>query len=127
MRGIRKDYLGELEKLKKQVIEKFPSIDVRNFHILLSRLGTFHYKKEGLLLGAERQLYDFLIEHSYNPYTAYRWALLERVPEEIRFQIKNYYISQKKATKIFFERRHETDSALQVDVKEMGLRLIREM
>ena len=68
-----------------------------------------------------------MIENSYNPYTVYRWALLERIPDEIKFQLKNHYLSQKKASKIVFERRHETETALQIDIKKLGLQLIKEM
>lgn len=126
-RGIRKDCLMEYEKLKTNIMEKFPETDARNLCVLLGRLGTFHYNKKLLILGREREIYNFLIENSYNPYTVYRWALLERVPEEIKFQLKNHYLSLKKASSIFFQKRHETETSLQKDIREMGLKLIREM
>lgn len=124
----RQSCLGRYESLKRLVLEKFPDFSARDLCVVLGRLGTFHYnKKKGFLLGKERLLYNFLIENSYNPFTVYRWALLERVPQEIKFQLRNHYLSQKKASRLFFERRHETGTSLQVDIKESGLRLIKEM
>ena len=80
-----------------------------------------------MLLGKERLLYNSLIENSYNPYTVYRWALLERVPEDIRFHLRNHNLSQKKASKLFFERKHETETVLQLNIKQLGLQLVRSM
>ncbi len=126
-RGIRKDCLGELERLRNRLLEKFPELEARNLCVLFGKLGTFHYKKKTLILGREREIYNFLIENSYNPYTVYRWALLERVPEDIKFQLRNHYLSLKKASSVFFQRRHETETNLQNDIRELGLKLIREM
>jgi len=127
MKGVRKDYLGELEKLHNKLKEHFSDFDVHNSHQLFGKLGVYHYNKKNLILGKDRAVYDFLIENSYNPYTVYRWSLLAKVPEDIRFQIRNYYLSQKQATKIFFARRCETNDSLQREVRELGLRLIKEM
>jgi len=125
---VRKDVFRELNKVRNLVKTKIPEFDIRDLCVTLGRLGTFHYnKKKCFLLGTEKRLYNLLIENSYNPYTVYRWALLERIPEEIKFQLKNHYLSQKKASKIFFERRHETETSLQISIKQLGLRLIREM
>jgi len=124
----RKSVFEEFEKVKCLIVGRFPDLSARNLCVLLGRLGTYHYnKKNSMLFGEERKLYDFLIENSYNPYTVYRWALLERIPDEIKFQLKNHYLSQKKASKIVFERRHETETALQIDIKKLGLQLIKEM
>jgi len=96
--------------------------------VMIGRLGSYHYnKKKGFLIGYEKDLYKLLIENSYNPYTVYRWFLLERVPDEIKFQLNNHYISQKKASRMFFERRHETETSLQLEVKELGMKLLRGM
>ena len=128
MPRVQKNIFRELDKVKNLVEDKIPSFDIRNLCVTLGRLGTYHYnKKKILLLGVERELYNLLIKNSYNPYTVYRWALLERVPEEIKFQLKNHYLSQKKATKLFLERRHETETSLQQDIRELGLKMIREM
>lgn len=128
MAGIRKNYFKELEKVKELIKKEIPEFSGRDLCKILSRLGTYHYnKKKGFLIGLERDLYRLLIENSYNPYTVYRWCLLERVPDEIKFQLNNYYISQKKASRLFFERRHETETSLQLNVKELGLKLIRGM
>lgn len=128
MAGVRKDVFGELDKVRRLVVEACPGFDVAELCVILGRLGTYHYnKKNGLLFGDEKKLYNLLIENSYNPYTVYRWALLERVPDEIKFQLRNHFLSQKKASKLFFERRHETDTTLQVDIRQLGLQIIKEM
>jgi len=128
MTRVRKNIYEELEKVKKLVTDNLSEFDIQNLCKTLGRLGTYHYnKKKYMLLGEERKLYELLITNSYNPYTVYRWALLERVPEEIRFQLRNHNLSQKKASRLFFERRHETETSLQISIKETGLRLIREM
>lgn len=128
MACVRKSCFEELEKVRKLILEHFPDFDARNLCVVLGRLGTHHYrKKKSMLLGKERQLYNLLIENSFNPYTVYRWALLERVPDEIKHQLRNHYLGQKKASKMFFERRHETETVLQVDIKQLGLQIIKEM
>ena len=53
--------------------------------------------------------------------------LLENIPEDIRFQLKQHHISQKNAISKAFERRHETDLTLGVAIKELGLNLIKRM
>ncbi|MFH1669137.1 MAG: hypothetical protein ABIA62_04375 [Candidatus Woesearchaeota archaeon] len=124
---VRKSALEEFEKVKKLVQDEIPDFDVRNLCLILGRLGTYHYKKKSMLVGTERKLYNLLVENSYNPFTVYRWALLERVPDEIKFQLRNHYLSQKTASRLFFERRHETETGLQVDIKQLGLQIIKEM
>tara|TARA_Y100000310_G_scaffold300204_1_gene335681 strand:- start:1179 stop:1562 length:384 start_codon:yes stop_codon:yes gene_type:complete len=127
MPRIRKNIFEELEKVKTLIKKEIPNLDIRNLPNILAKLATYHYKKKGLLLGHERKLYYLLIENSYNPFTVYRWTLLERIPEEIKFQLKNYQISQKKASSLYFKRRHETNLSLQKDIKSLGLKLIQEM
>ncbi|MBT4935358.1 hypothetical protein HOL21_04345 [Candidatus Woesearchaeota archaeon] len=128
MARVRKNVYEELDKVKKLILVRFPEIEVRNWCSFLSKLAIYHYKKRKvMLLGKERQVYNHLIENSYNPYTVYRWALLERVPDEIRFQLKNHYLSQKKAASVAFQRKHETHTSLQIDIRQHGLRIVREM
>lgn len=127
MAGVRKNIYEELEKVRKLILGVQPQFDVRNLCVFLGRLGTHHYNKKGFLTGDEKRIYNVLIENSYNPYTVYRWSLLERIPDDIRFQLRNHYLSQKTASKIFFERRHETDTAIQISIRELGLRIIKEM
>ena len=94
----------------------------------MNKLAHFHYnKKKCMLLGLEKELYNFLIENSYNPFTVYRWLLLERLPEDIRFQVKQHRISQKKAISEAFQRRHEGFKELTASVREYGLSLIARM
>lgn len=125
MARIRKNIFEEFDKVKVLVGEYFPDLEGRDLCRFLSKLATYHYNKRKLmLLGKEMVVYNSLIENSYNPFTVYRWALLERVPEEIKFQLRNHYLSQKRASRLSFERRHETDTSLQVDIRRLGLQLI---
>lgn len=127
-RIMQKNFVEKLVELRKKVSVRFPSVDMQNLVKIIGRLGHYHYnKRKFILLGNERQLYAFLIENSYNPFTVYRWMLLERIPEDIKFQLKQNMISQKKASSNAFKRRHETDSSLAVSIKGMGLNLIRRM
>jgi hypothetical protein len=128
MSRVRVNIFEKLEQVKELVKVHFPELEVRDLCPLLSKLATYHYNKRKLmLLGKERKLYHSFIENSYNPFTVYRWALLERVPDEIKFQLRNHNLSQKKASTMWFKQRHETETTLQIDIKRLGLRLIRGM
>ena len=127
-RNMPKDFIERLKTLKEKLIERFPEIDVPNLCKMMAKIAHFHYnRRKFMVTGFERELYNWLIENSYNPYTVYRWLLLEKVPDDIRFQLRQNYISQKKAFSEAFKRRHETDSVLAVSIKEIGLNLIRRM
>ena len=124
----RKSVFESFDRVRVLILKEFPDAEGRNLCVILGRLATYHYKKrKSMIFGFEKELYNFLIENSYNPYTVYRWALLERIPSEIKFQLKNHYLSQKKASKLVYSRRHETETALQIDIKKLGLQLINEM
>jgi len=69
----------------------------------------------------------FLIENGYNPYTVYRWMLLDKLPEDIRFQVRQGEINQKTAVANGFERRQENDTTLAQGIKFSGIALIRRM
>ena len=128
MPKFRKSIFTELDSVRNKLFLRFPQVEKYDFCRLMGKLGVYHYnKRKFFLLGLEKDLYNFLIENSYNPYTVYRWALLERVPEDIKFQLRNHNLSQKKASKLFFDRRHETETDLQLKIKELGLRIIKEM
>tara|TARA_Y100000034_G_scaffold87663_1_gene105135 strand:+ start:10670 stop:11044 length:375 start_codon:yes stop_codon:yes gene_type:complete len=120
-------FLKKLEELRNLLEKSFPDEDMRNIK-MMSKIAHYHYnKKRFMLLGTERKLYNFLVENSYNPYTVYRWMLLEKLPEDIKFQIKQNQISQKNAISKAFQRNHETSSGLALSVKEYGLNLIKRM
>lgn len=124
----RKNWLEEFESLKNLILEQFGEDCFRNLQEIMPKLATHHYNKNKfMLLGEERKLYNFLIENRYNPYKVYRWLLLERLPEDIRFQLKNGMISQKIASKMRFKRKHESKSKVCLDIKIMGLNLVRSM
>ena len=94
----------------------------------MGKIGHYHYDRKGLMLvGEERALYDFLMKNGYNPYTVYRWALLERIPEEIRQKLKENKIGQKKAISEALVQRQEVKDKVFTDLHEMGLTLIRGM
>lgn len=113
---VQKNIFEELDKVRQLVRERLPGFDVHDLCVTLGRLGTYHYKRKSMIVGDERALYNLLIENSYNPYTVYRWALLERVPEEIKFQLRNYYVSQKKASQ-----EYKSKELANIFIQVMGL------
>ncbi len=127
-RVVQKNYFRELVKLKKRLFVEFSWLEGRNLVSLMSGLGHYHYnKKNQILLGNERLVYDFLMRTGFNPYTVYRWLLLERIPEDIKYQLKNNKLSQTKAISLAFKRRQETTESIGASVQELGLVLIRRM
>ena len=126
--NVQKDFVEKLASIRNLLAIRFPKLDVQNLVKVMGRLAHYHYnKRECFVIGEEKELYNFLIEKGYNPFTVYRWLLLERLPEEMRFQLRQRQISQKKATTEAFDRRHETASSLGESVKDMGLCLVRRM
>jgi hypothetical protein len=125
-KNVQKNFVEKLSQVRNLLKIQFPNFDMQNLNKIMNRLAHYHYdKKKFLVMGETRKLYNFLIENSYNPYTVYRWMLLERVPEEIRFQLRQNLISQKKAVSKAFKQKHETSFGLSLSIKEYGLRLIR--
>ncbi|MFT7616197.1 MAG: hypothetical protein ACI8Y7_001026 [Candidatus Woesearchaeota archaeon] len=60
-------------EVEKDVLSRFLWLESQNLCKIMSKLAHFHYnKKKYLIVGDERELYNFLIENSYNPYTVYR-------------------------------------------------------
>lgn len=126
--NFRNSWLENFESLKKALVSRFGEDVLRLLMDNISKLATYHYnKKKYILLGKEKELYNFLIENSYNPFTIYRWSLLEKIPEDIKHQLKTGNITQKLASKIQFKRRHETRSKVCIDIKLMGINLVRSM
>ena len=125
---IAQNFLEKLNHLRKLLESRFPLYNMQHLTKSMCQIAHYHYNKKGTyLLGEEKPMYNFLIENNYNPFTVYRWLLLERVPEDIRFQLRERRISQKKASKISFTRRHETVSSLGMEIISEGLNLIRRM
>ena len=114
--------------VRKLVEGRFSELNGRLFDKMLSKLAHYHYnRKRFILLGQERDVYNLMIENSYNLFTVYRWLLLERIPEEVRFQLRQGQISQKKALSEAFKRRRERLDINGEALKEMGLSLVRGM
>ncbi len=127
-RNVHKDYLRRLNSLKKRLFSEFVWLEGRDLCEVMSQLGHYHYnKKKFILLGENRDLYDFLMKNGFNPFTVYRWLLLERVPENIKAQLKERKMSQKKALSEAFKQRQETAETISASVQELGLTLIRGM
>lgn len=125
MKNQTQNFVTKLEQIRNLIQMRFPKIDARNLLERMSLIGHYHYnKKKFLLLGENRDLYNFLIENSYNPYTVYRWLLLERIPQEIKWQLKNNQISQKRAVHLSMQRRKETENSLAAEIKAIGMQLV---
>ncbi len=119
------NFLTKLEQVRKLVAMRFPEMDMRNLAEKMSKLGSYHYnKKRFLVIGLDRELYNLLIENSYNPFTVYRWLLLERIPEEIKWQLKQGQINQKQAITLSVQRLKENNSNLASEIKTLGMKLI---
>lgn len=126
--NISQNFIEKLNHLREQLRSRLPLLNMQNLDKMMCQIAHYHYNKKGtLLLGDEKIIYPFLIENSYNPFTVYRWLLLERVPEDIRFQLRERRISQKKASRMAFKRRHETVTSLGSEIVNEGLNLIRRM
>ena len=127
-RIVQKNFVENLSSVRKSLSVRFPTLDMQNLTKMMGRLGHYHYnKKKFILLGEERDLYNFLIENGYNPFTVYRWLLLERLPEELRFMIKEKKMSQKIAISEGLKWRNETTESLGENIMVKGLRLIERM
>lgn len=125
---IAQNFIEKLNQLREKLKSRLPAYNMQNLAKSMCQIAHYHYnKKQTILLGEEKSIYEILIENGYNPFTVYRWLLLERVPEDIRFQLRERRISQKKASKMAIKRRHETLYSLGREVFEEGLNLIRRM
>ena len=119
------NFITKLEQARKLIAMRFPEMDMRNLVAKMGKLGSYHYnKKRYLLFGKDREFYNFLIENSYNPFTVYRWLLLERVPEEIKWQLKSHQINQRQAMKLNAQSRVINTLVLSQDIKEIGMKLV---
>ncbi len=124
----RLSFIESLQTVRKLVESRFSDLKGRPFDEMLSKLAHYHYnKKKFIVVGKEWEVYNLLITNSYNPFTVYRWLLLERIPEEVRFQLKQGQINQKKALSKAFKRKKELLDINGEALKEMGLSLIRGM
>ncbi len=125
MKKETQNFVTKLEQVRNLIQVRFPKMSVHNLVERMNKVGHYHYsKRKFLLLGENRELYNFLVENSYNPYTVYRWLLLERIPEEIKWQLKNKQISQKRAVRLSVQRRKETENSLASDIKARGMQLL---
>ena len=125
---VRKNWLIDAEKLRDELLKQFSEWDFRNLTLILGRLGNAHYaKQKPLILGREKELRNYLLDTGHSPFKVYRWFLLMRIPEEIKFQLKNNMISQKNASAQQFLLRHQTASTIGEKIRVLGLELIRGM
>jgi len=125
---MQKSFVVKLSTVRELLKSRFPQQDVQKIMKLMGKLAHHHYdKSKYFILGVEKEIYEFLIEEGYNPYTIYRWTLLENLPEEIRWQVKQKQISQKNAFSEAFKRRQETMESLTSSIMESGLNLVRRM
>ena len=126
--NMQKNYLQKLESLRKLIYSRLPQLESQNLLKIMSKLAHYHYNnKKYIILGLEKELYDFLIENSYNPFTAYRWLLLEKVPDNIKFKIKQHELTQKDAVSEALKQRCEKYRDATQIIREYGLNLIARM
>jgi len=125
---MQKNFVEKLASIRTLIASRLPQVDMRNLQELMGKLAHYHYhRRDCLIFGVERDLYSLLTEQGHNPFTVYRWLLLEHLPEDIRFQIKQRRLSQKKGIAEGFKRRHEGRNELSQSIREYGLSLIARM
>ncbi|MFH1650246.1 MAG: hypothetical protein ABIA93_06890 [Candidatus Woesearchaeota archaeon] len=126
--NMQKSFVEKLESFRILLKSRLPQVDVRNLQEIMGKLAHYHYnKKDYLLLGVEKDIYALLMEKGHNPFTVYRWLLLERLPEDIRFQVRQKKISQKSGISEAFKRKHEGFNELSQSIREYGLSLVARM
>ena len=124
-RNVQKSFIVKLSSVRSLIESHLPLVDGRHLLKLMGKLAHYHYnKKKFILLGVERDLYNLLISEGYNPFTVYRWLLLEKMPDDLRFKLKQKEITQKKAVYLAFERRTEGVKELTQSVRTLGLNII---
>jgi len=123
---VQKSFVEKLKSLRKALKEAFPTLDLQNLTKIMSKLAHYHYNKSKFyMIGIEKDVYNYMIENGYNPYTVYRWLMLEKIPEDIKFQLRQKEINQKRAIAKAYERKQETEESLKIEVQRMGMQLVR--
>ncbi len=80
-RNVRDSFLVKLSSVRSLIESRLTLVDSRHLLKLMGKLAHYHYnKKKFVILGIERDLYNLLISEGYNPFTIYRWLLLEKMP-----------------------------------------------
>ena len=124
-KNVQENFVVKLSSVRSLIDSRLTLIDSRHLLKLMGKLAHYHYnKKKFILLGVERDLYNLLISGGYNPFTVYRWLLLERMPDDLKFKLKQKEITQKKAVALAFERRGEGVKELTQSVRILGLNII---
>ena len=122
---MRESFVVKLSSVRSLIESRLTLVDGRHLLKLMGKLAHYHYnKKKFILLGLERDLYNLLISEGYNPFTVYRWLLLEKMPDDLKFKLKQKDINQKKAVALAFERRTEGVKELTQSVRILGLDII---
>ena len=86
-RIMQESFLVKLSSVRSLIESRLPLVDGRLLLKLMGKLAHYHYnKKKFVILGVERDLYNLLISGGYNPFTVYRWLLLEKMPDDLRFK-----------------------------------------
>lgn len=80
-------------------VKELLKLNEEEFSITIKRLGNWHYKKDFQLTNEEQHILEKLISHKYNPFTIYRWNLLANAPDEVKYQLQQGLVGQKKASK----------------------------
>ena len=124
-KNVQENFVVKLSSVRSLIDSRLTLIDSRHLLKLMGKLAHYHYnKKKFVILGVERDLYNLLISEGYNPFTVYRWLLLEKMPDDLKFKLKQKEITQKKAVALAFERRGENVKELTQSVRVLGLNII---
>jgi len=77
---------------------------------MLCQCGHYHYGQKGKPLTDDAKvMYEYLVTHNYNPYTAYKWFLLFLTDKLIQDDIENNRLTQTRARKVLSTRRKQEE------------------
>ena len=122
---MKETVLDKFLKLQELLKEEFPQFsNEKELYKVIGRLETWHYPKKrwkGMELSRdEAKLYEWMLNHKYNPGTIYKWFRILGFNKEIRQKIKNKKLSFNEA-KTYpkpFRRLTDLESELMYNIKQ---------
>ena len=106
----RKNTLKKALRLQNIFRELFLHKSEKEILHMLCQCGHHHYNMKGKPLSEDSQvMYEYLLTHNYNPYTAYKWFLLFLTDKAIQEEIENNKLSQVQAKKIIVTRKKQEE------------------
>ena len=99
-------------KVHNEVRKEFPDMDKKQFYKITAKLSTWHYPKKRwkgqTLTKDEAMIYEWMLNHNYNPSTVYKWMLALNTNKDNQEKLKNGTMSLKKAMRCSKPFKHVT-------------------